>query len=354
MERLSIEVKVGIVVVVAIGLVLAFLFLLGDYNPFTNTYNIKVSLDYAGGIKPGSDVHLAGAKVGRVESIHFAKKPEEDRPTMELGLVIDKRAKKLIRRDSTFAVHMESLLGGKIMEISPGSSDSPVLKDEDIVRGEDPPRLDQLLNEGVYLLEQIKAIMEGLSPEDRENLRQILSTLASLRAEDVEEARRALNNLADASEDLSAMSSELKPRVGPLLDDLETTAGQAQPALNEARVLMGDGRELVKKLDRTVTDLKGFMPEDKKKVREKTERLLEASEDLAQVADRLDRFTARMEEEFEGTTRKDVERILREFFQQEGITVNVGSVVGKPPYPTPPEKTKGTDTGDKQAAPGEE
>lgn len=340
MERLSIEVKVGIVVVVAVGLVLAFLFLLGDYNPFTNTYNIRVTLDYAGGIKPGSDVHLAGAKVGRVESIHFAKVPEKDRPTMELVLIIDKRAKRLIREDSTFKVHMESLLGGKIMEISPGSPGSPVLEDGAVVRGQDPPRLDELIHEGLYLLEQIKAIMQDLSAEDKENLRSILRTLASIRPEDVDEARRALHNLADASEDLSAMTSELRPRVDPLLTDLEDTASEAGPVLRDGRQLIVESRELLRKVDHTVTDLQSFVPKDGNSIEEKTEKLWEAAEDLARVADRLDRFSGRMEDEFEDMTREEVERMLRNFFQQEGITVNVGTVVGKPPYPPPPENGK--------------
>ncbi len=340
MERLSIEVKVGIVVVMAIGLVLAFLFLLGDYNPFTNTYNIHVTLDYAGGIKPGSDVHLAGAKVGRVDSVHFAKVPEKDRPTMELVLIIDKRAKRLIREDSTFAVHMESLLGGKIMEISPGSPGSPVLEDDAVVRGQDPPRLDELIHEALYLLEQIKAVTENLTAEDKENLRSILRTLASVRPEDVDEARRALHNLADASEDLSAMTSELRPRVAPLLTDLEGAASEAGPALRDGRQLIVEARGLLRKVDRTVTDLQSFVPEDGNSVEEKTEKLWEAAEDLARVADRLDRFSARMEDEFEDMTREEIERILRNFFQQEGITVNVGTVVGDPPYPLPPEKGK--------------
>ena len=68
MERFSLEVKVGLMVVITAGLVLAFIFILGEWNPFTNTYRIMVTLRYAGGIKPGSDVHLAGAKVGKVDA----------------------------------------------------------------------------------------------------------------------------------------------------------------------------------------------------------------------------------------------------------------------------------------------
>jgi hypothetical protein len=58
-----------------------------------------------------------------------------------------------------------------------------------------------------------------------------------------------------------------------------------------------------------------------------------------------------MEDEFEDMTREEVERMLRNFFQQEGITVNVGTVVGKPPYPPPPENGKEERTPPDQQSP---
>jgi hypothetical protein len=121
---------------------------------------------------------------------------------------------------------------------------------------------------------------------------------------------------------------------------LEDTASEAGPALRDGRQLIVEARGLLRKVDHTVTDLQSFVPKDGNSIEEKTEKLWEAAEDLARVADRLDRFSGRMEDEFEDMTREEVERMLRNFFQQEGITVNVGTVVGKPPYPPPPENGK--------------
>jgi len=343
MDRLSLEVKVGLVVFFAIALVLAFLFVLGDYNPFSRTYQITVSLNYAGGIKPGSDVQLAGAKVGKVDSIRFVKTPAEDKPVMELILQIDRRAKELIREDSVFSIRMESLLGGKIVEIAPGSPEARVLKEEEVVRGQDPPQLEALIEDAVALVQGLKQMIAELSPEDRENLSRLLSTLSSLGPDDLAELRRLLTNAADASEDLKAIAGEARPELGPLLrkanlmlSDLQLTLNDAQSLFGDARGLMREARSLVGKLDRTVDELRGIMPEDPAAAQARVEELLETTEELARIIDRLDRFTARVETEFGEVTRTELERWLREFLQQEGITVNVGKIVGKPDYPPPP------------------
>jgi ABC-type transporter Mla subunit MlaD len=333
MERFSLEVKVGLVVVVAAGLALAFIFILGGWNPFTNTYRITMTLNYAGGIKPGSDVLLAGAKVGKVDAIRYLpeKGEVEAGPILGLELLIDKRAQNLIRRDSEFSVRMESLLGGKMVEITSGSSGSKMLADKAVVRGQDPPRLEDLINDGVAMLADVKEFMAGLTPEDRAQLRQLLTTISRLGPADVDELRRALKNTADATGEFKAIAAEVRPQLTPLIADLRASIGEIQPTLNEARTL-------IRKLDRTVADLRAMAPKDPEATRAKIDELLVTADHLKTATDRLDRFTARMEIELKDVDRDELERMLRQFLQQEGVTINVKKVLSDPNYPAPPPK----------------
>lgn len=345
MERFSLEVKVGIVVTIAVGLVLAFIFILGDWNPFTNTYKITVTLDYAGGIKPGSDVHLAGAKVGKVDSIKFlsASEPSQNQPVLGLELLIDKRAKELIREDSTFSVYMESLLGGKIVEISPGSPESQVLAENAVVRGLDPPKLDSILNQAVEMLDGVRSIMDSLDKEDRENFQKLLVSLAKFEPSDVEQIRRLINNLADTSEDLKKISSELRPELKPLLKEVRGTMYQADNTLRKANSLLA-------KIDDLTKELGAMGPDDSEDAKEKVKELISAAEDLAELADRLNRFTEYVETEYSDIDRAELERIIRQFLQQEGVTINVGTIVKEPPgdYPPPPPPPEKSETNEKE------
>jgi len=329
MDRVSLEVKVGVVVTVAIGLVVAFLFLLGEYNPFTNTYAITVTLKYAGGIKPGSDVELAGAKVGKVSSIRFlGGNAGLDAPVLGLELEIDKRAKELIRGDSVFNIQMESLLGGKVVEITPGTPATKVLADDAIVRGIDPPKLEDLVNRAVALLGSIDKFLDQLSPEDRERMSGVLKSLAHIDTTDIDNLRRAMGNFAAVSDDLKVITADVRPRFGPMMDDLQHTLTQADP-------MMRDARGLVNRLDRLAADMRGMAPADPADARRRVDDLLATTDDLKRLASRLDRFTAMVEREYGDLDRQEVGRIAREFLQQQGITINVGTIVGKPPYPPP-------------------
>jgi phospholipid/cholesterol/gamma-HCH transport system substrate-binding protein len=337
MERFSLEVKVGLVVVLAAGLVLAFIFILGDWNPFTNTYKITMTLKYAGGIKPGSDVQLAGAKVGKVDAIRYLPINDQvkDAPIVGLELLIDKRAQNLIRDDSAFAVRMESLLGGKMVEITPGSAGAKALADKAEVRGQDPPRLEDLINEAVSMIEELKGFLDSLTPEDRARMRQFLATLSRFGPEDVDEVRRALKNTADATGELKVIAEEVRPQIQPILLDVRTALAEVEPTLNEAR-------GLVRKLDRTVTELRAMAPKDPDAARAKVDELLNTADDLKVIMDRLDRFTARMETELKDVDRRELERIMRQFFQQEGVTINVKKVLSDPKYPLPPPEKQPT------------
>jgi len=333
MDRFSLEVKVGIVVTVAVALVFAFIFILSDWNPFTNTYRITMTLDYAGGIKPGADVHLAGAKVGKVDAIRFLSEAgtQEQQPVLGLELLIDKRAKDLIRDDSEFTVRMESLLGGKIVEITPGTVDGDLLDDGDTIPGYAPPQLEQLINEAANLIDTLREFLDEMSSEDRERISEFLAALSQIEPEDVDDLRRTLHNAADMSDDLKLIVSDAKPHVKPILTDLEETVSGAGPLVKEAR-------SLIRKIDRISGELRSMAPADTASTREKVEELIAAGEDLAALADRLDRLTAKIEDEFGDLDRKEIERIVREFLQQEGVTINVGTITGKPDYPDPPPK----------------
>jgi len=313
MNRFSLEVKVGLVVTATVALVILFLFLLGDYNPFSTTFRIYAVHNYVGGIELGSPVRVAGAKVGKVAAIRFfeAGHPFPGGPvSLSLEFLIDKRAKHLIRRDSKFFINFEGLIGGKYIEIVPGSPDSPELEDGAEVRGVDPPRLEQLLSQGFDIFERVADLLDQLGLDDREKL------------------KAALSNLVTISEDLRVITGEVRGNISPMMADLQGTLREARPLVNQAQVVLRD-------LNNITSELGQVQPAQKQEVKDKINQLLASVDSLTATIARLDRITAQLEQETQGLTRDQISRAIREILQQEGITVNVGKISGKPRYPPP-------------------
>lgn len=153
------QTKVGLLFLAAVGLVIVFAFALGTVSPFSDSRELKIAYNFAGGIEVGSPVRVMGIKVGKVRSITFHpdfKMPETgEEVKLLIAISVDKKAWSSVRTDSRFFINLAGVIGEKFLEISPGSLEKPEFADGQIVRGEDPPRIDQLISQSYALAGKI-------------------------------------------------------------------------------------------------------------------------------------------------------------------------------------------------------
>jgi phospholipid/cholesterol/gamma-HCH transport system substrate-binding protein len=84
-----------------------------------NAIQVTALFPNASGINQGTDVRVAGIKIGQVASVKLAPKTFQ----AEAGLAIDPAAK--IPDDSSAAVTSEGILGGTYLALIPGGSATP-------------------------------------------------------------------------------------------------------------------------------------------------------------------------------------------------------------------------------------
>lgn len=82
----------------------------------SGAYPLTASFRSADGISPGSDVRLAGVKVGAVTSLDL------NRDTFRADVTVSLDEGVNIPDDSSIAISSEGLLGGNFVEIVPGGS----------------------------------------------------------------------------------------------------------------------------------------------------------------------------------------------------------------------------------------
>lgn len=105
----------GVVLAVALG----FVFYAGKLtgaSTGTGSYELAASFRSADGINVGTDVRLAGVKVGRVTSLALDPKTYRADTTISVTEGIE------VPDDSALAISSEGLLGGNYVEIMPGGS----------------------------------------------------------------------------------------------------------------------------------------------------------------------------------------------------------------------------------------
>ena len=159
------KVRVGIFVLLGL-VVLAFLILnsSGDFNPFEKKMRLKARFAAADGLREGSEVQLAGVRIGKVEEVRFLPPDSPEDSKIEAVMAIGEEfngqpINQRIRTDSNAQLIATSLLANdKIINISPGTAKGSPVNENDILESRVAISINQLTQTGNDLLEQINRL----------------------------------------------------------------------------------------------------------------------------------------------------------------------------------------------------
>jgi phospholipid/cholesterol/gamma-HCH transport system substrate-binding protein len=226
MSQRSIEVKVGALILVALGLLAAFVVVMGGLT-FEPAMTINVSFQNPGGLQTGAPVRISGVKVGRVAGIEFRGgkiDPATGRPEPVIRAVaeIETRYREAIRENSRWFVTSQGVLGEMFLAIEPGPPEGKPLEHGAVVQGISPPRLDLLLAEGYELLHRAYIGITNNEQKIQETFDGLHRTL------------RASGNFFERNE----------PKLNSMVDDLAGLSSEARDGLKAARERNVDGPQV--------------------------------------------------------------------------------------------------------------
>src|SRR6266446_5915514 len=165
------ELRVGLLVLVSIT-VLIFLVLnaSGDINPFARKLHLKALFPDANGLREGSEVRLAGVRVGKVERIALlppSSVPNAPRveATMTIDNTIDGRpAAERIRTDSQAQQGSPSLLGNEMLiNITPGTALGKPVKDYAVLPGSSSNTVNDFATSGTDLAQRLSKLSDEIN-----------------------------------------------------------------------------------------------------------------------------------------------------------------------------------------------
>jgi phospholipid/cholesterol/gamma-HCH transport system substrate-binding protein len=279
-QERSLEVKVGALILASLGILSAFLLILGGIS-FEKTYTVYVDFNNPGGLQSGAAVRIAGVKVGSVKSLDFLGgkvDPKTGRRVLVRAKVtIEQRVQDAIHDDADFYVTTQGVLGEQYLAIEPGSPERPVLRDGDEVKGIDPPRIDLFLAKAYELLDttvsglrsnrelladiakNAAGVLRGLNEvltSNKDRIDRIMSNAEAVSVEARELTHDARVNVVDnpkiahAIDNIDRLSSDIRDDAGPMLKD----AREALANLNRLSGTVGDPAEQ-EKIRKALNDL---------------------------------------------------------------------------------------------------
>jgi|TARA_B100002003_G_scaffold165374_1_gene153567 phospholipid/cholesterol/gamma-HCH transport system substrate-binding protein len=138
-----VETLIGAVVLAVAGFFLYFSYEKADIG-VVQGYTLMAKFDKVDGVKAGSDIMLAGIKVGTV--MDQSLDTEEYLAVLTLSLSSDVK----LPDDSAIKIASDGLLGGKYLSIDPGGSEDYLAAGEEIRFTQGSVDLTELIGKAIY------------------------------------------------------------------------------------------------------------------------------------------------------------------------------------------------------------
>ncbi|HEY3900388.1 MAG TPA: MlaD family protein [Chthoniobacter sp.] len=224
------EIRTGLLVLVSLVALVGILLYLGAPGVFVPQHTYWIYFQDASGIKPGSQVQLAGRKIGQVRAL-FSPVPDKERPEPKLETKIEVQVNSTARVFNRVKAQITqpTMLGDSVIDFSSGDEASGLAKNNAHFIGELAPSLSSLA----------PIVMERLDPV----LAKLNGTLDSLQKTSDNFAK-----LTSPGADLPQAFSEFK-QVGVNLNQLSSYQGPLQQSLQNIETLTGENGKFTQTLN---------------------------------------------------------------------------------------------------------
>lgn len=158
-QKKSKYIKLGIFVVAGLALFVFALFYIGSKeNLFSKTFDIYAIFDNVSGLSQGSSIQFAGISVGSVQSIDIIA---SDKVKVNMSIVKD--VQKFIKKDSEASIVSDGLVGNKVLTISPGTVDFPMVENGDSIHSVKPITIGDIVNNLNESTKEVNELVAGIS-----------------------------------------------------------------------------------------------------------------------------------------------------------------------------------------------
>lgn len=251
--RLSPELKIGIMVTVALTILGVLIIATGGKYFFQRGYTIKVYFDYVSGLDVGAPVRLAGMEVGEVQTLDLVGEK------IEVTLKLKPLAK--VRSDSRVTINSLGIVGEKYIEITLGTPQGRIIPQGGVIYGVNPINVEEMLvrtEAVVHKSEKIIGILDKLLGAEEtwrefdkiiKNTATFTATLNELLLENKNDINDTINDINATIKELHTIATSLRKIINENRDDFRITTEKFKESAIQLNKTLAN-------LDNTITGTK--------------------------------------------------------------------------------------------------
>jgi phospholipid/cholesterol/gamma-HCH transport system substrate-binding protein len=152
-------IRLGIFVTIGIMLFIIAIYFIGQkQHLFTSTFRISGIFHNVSGLQVGNNVRFAGINVGTIEHIEIINDT-----SIKVDMIIDEDTRQFIKKDAVAMIGSDGLMGSKILNIGPGTSNNGPIQHNDFIRTIQPINIDDVFNKLKVTTDNAAVITTDLS-----------------------------------------------------------------------------------------------------------------------------------------------------------------------------------------------
>ena len=137
----SFKVRLGMFIAVGLALFVLTIFIIGKKkNLFNPVFKLSATFYSISGLQVGNNIRFSGINVGTVDNIKIINDS-----TVRVDMLIKKDVQQFIRQDCEAAIGSEGIIGDRLLIITQGSSDAPMVKDGQQLASTEPVETDAIM-----------------------------------------------------------------------------------------------------------------------------------------------------------------------------------------------------------------
>jgi len=248
------KIRLGLFVAVGLALFVIAIFIIGKQkNLFNPVFKLSTTFYNVSGLQVGNNVRFSGINVGTVDNITII-----NGSTVKVDMLIRKEIKQFIKTDCKVAVGSEGLIGDRLLTISQGSPDAPLVKDDQLLSSSEPVETDAIIASLQVTAGHAEVITQQLA-EVMLKINSGRGTLGRLIHDSIiaRNINKTIANFQTTSKDLDETMKATKNNISAIMESFQKTAGNAEVStkqLEEIMVSLNSGNGTLGRLIRdTVT-----------------------------------------------------------------------------------------------------
>lgn len=219
------KVRLGLFIAGGLAIFVLAVFIIGKQkNLFNPVIKLTTSFHNVSGLQVGNNIRFSGITIGTVDKISII-----NATTVSVEMLIRKETQKFIKADSEVAIGSEGLIGDRLLVISQGSPESPIVKEKQYLSSSEPVETDVI----IASLQETSASVEIVAAQLAETMLKINSgkgTLGRIIHDTLiaQNLSRTVLNFRQSSEKLNTTMDTASQKVNVIMSSLEVTSANAE------------------------------------------------------------------------------------------------------------------------------